>query len=658
MNLHHKQIIFLLSLIILLSSCSLTSKIRKADDTYARGEYYSAYKQYQKIRSRVPKSKRTLRGKIYFRLGECYRNLDQTSKAANAYHIAERYYAYSDSTIYLDLANTNFDLENYDKAAGYYVTYLHWKPFDSEALNGLVACQNISKMKDFSTRYIVKYANEFNSRSSSDFSPMFVGDDYSQIVFTSNRKNDNNRKRSDITGYPLNDIYMSTQNHSNKWSKPVPISDAVNTTDDEGTPVFNINGTKLYFTRCRTIGPGGQIFMTSRSGGNWTTPDSITLFKDSSITVAHPALSPDGNTLYFVSDAPGGQGGKDIWYSEKVDGKWGIPQNMGKGINTSGNEMFPYMRTDSLMYFASDGWPGFGGLDIFKAQKDSVGKWHVTNMMRPINSRNDDFGITFEGSREKGYFSSNRRLNKLVDDIYYFELPQMVFVITGSVTDDKGEMINDATIRLVGDNGDNVKTITRKDGTYRIDLARNTNYVMLASDRGYLNQSAKFNTYNLDNSKTLSNEFTLVPINRPVKMDNIFYEFGKYTLTPESKKGLNALIKILNDNPNIAIEISAHTDYVGSDQDNLMLSQKRAESVVDYLIKAGIEKGRLTAKGYGETKPVEVDKSLAKQYPFLKIGTILNEDFLKTLPQNQQDICNQINRRTEFKVSKTTYNLY
>ena len=405
--------------------------------------------------------------------------------------------------------------------------------------------------------------------------------------------------------------------------------------------------------------PSGQIFQSSRSGGEWTEPTLVQLFADTTITVGHPAISPDGSKMYFVSDADGGFGGKDIWVAINEGGKWIVPENLGSAINTSGNEMFPYVRQDGVLFFSSDGHKGFGGLDIYMAIQDSTGVWIVENMYTPINSAGDDFGITFNNDNSVGYFSSSRDQRRPIDKIYRFELPALVYAIEGQVFDDKGEPLGETTIRLVGDNGDNVKMRTKKDGTYRINLALNTQYVMLASHRGYLNASHQFNTNDLIDSKLFENNFTLTSLSRPVKMDNIFYEFGKWTLTASSEAGLQGLIKILTDNPNIAIELSAHTDMVGNDASNKELSQKRAQSVVDYLIKAGIDKGRLTPKGYGETKPVVVSEELAEQYKlFLRKGDVLTPEFIETLTAEQQEICNQINRRTEFKVTKTTYNLY
>ena len=538
--------------------------------------------------------------------------------------------------------------------------YLDSYPDSYEAQQGILSVDSAKALAAKFTRYQVTLAKEFNSRKNSDFSPVFMGSDAESIVFTSNRTKSKNKKiNNPITGVPNNDIYTARKNNSGKWEEVELIEGAVNSEEDEGVVSFSADGKTMYFSRCLGNMPAGQIYQSSRSGGEWTEPTLIQLFADTTITVGHPAISPDGSKMYFVSDAEGGFGGKDIWVAVNEGGKWTVLENIGSAINTSGNEMFPCVRQDGALFFSSDGHEGFGGLDIYMAVQDSTGAWTVENMYSPINSTGDDFGITFNGDNSMGYFSSSRGQRKPIDKIYRFDLPELVYAIEGRVVDDKGDALGETTIRLVGDNGENVKMRTKKDGTYRVNLSLNTKYVMLASHRGYLNASHQFDTHGLVDSKLFENDFTLTSLSRPVKMDNVFYEFGKWTLTADSEAGLQGLIKILTDNPNIAIELSAHTDMVGNDANNKELSQKRAQSVVDYLIKAGIDKGRLTPKGYGETKPVVVSEELAEQYKqFLKKGDVLTPEFIEGLTAEQQEICNQINRRTEFKVTKTTYNLY
>ena len=510
-------------------------------------------------------------------------------------------------------------------------------------------------------------------------------------MFTSNRQERTKAKEkkiqrpSPVTGQQLFRIYSARKNASGKW-EDITLAEglydgdasAESTENDStagkaapaemGACCFSRDGKTMYITYSRPVNGqdlGARIYTSTRASGEWSEPQELVLFKDSSITVGHPAINATGDTLYFVSDAPGGYGGKDIWFAEYNGTEWSIPVNLGKQINTSGEELYPTIRSNGTLYFASTGHPGYGGLDIFKAERDTTAidslsgmGWAVYNMGAPFNTNGDDFGITFAGETESGFFSSNRGDRKGFDKIYSFVLPEMEFIVEGAVVDNNGEPISDASIRLVGNNGTNTKLQVRRDGTYKIKLQKDTKYVMLGTARGYLNQKQELNTFGLNDSKTYTQDFTLSPVSKPVTMDNIFYEFGKWELTPASESGLAALVKLLNDNPNITIELSAHTDYVGNDAANKELSAKRAQSVVNYLVSSGIERERLTPVGYGEEKPVVADATLHEKYKFIPVDQALTEEFISTLSSDQQDICNQINRRTEFKVLRTTYKLY
>ena len=380
--------------------------------------------------------------------------------------------------------------------------------------------------------------------------------------------------------------------------------------------------------------------------------------KDSVTTLAHPSISPDGKYLFFVSDAMGGYGGKDIYRARAIGNDFGPIENLGPQINTEGDEVFPYVRDSVTLYFASDGHPGMGGLDLYKATRTPDGKWEIENMQTPINSAADDFGITFAGKKETGFFSSNRNDARGNDHLFSFDLPSITVQIEGIVSDADEYPIEDAVIRIVGKDGLNEKVMAKKDGSYKVELKRNNSYVMMASARGYLNQNFELVTSAEEKNETYIVDFFLSPISKPVLIENIFYDFDKASLRPDSKTALNELIKMLNDNPNITIELAAHTDRKGSIEYNESLAQRRAQSVVDYLIAGGIEKERLEAKGYGKNMPKEINKKMARSFDFLKEGDKLTEEFILNLPPEQQDIADQINRRTEFKVLRTNYKLY
>jgi peptidoglycan-associated lipoprotein len=400
-----------------------------------------------------------------------------------------------------------------------------------------------------------------------------------------------------------------------------------------------------------------MIMYSTKTGDKWSEPKNIGILPDS-VVAAHPALSPDGKTLYFVSDMAGGSGGKDIWMATRnseSDG-WSKPKNLGPDINTTGNELFPFVRSDGTLYFSSDGLIGMGGLDIFKAVPQPDGSWIVQNMKAPINSSADDFGITFEDGNESGIFSSTRK-GKGNDELYSFEFPPLKFNITGLVKDEKtGAAISASIVRLIASDGSNLQAETGSGGDFKFALKPDVDYIFLASKQGYLNGKEKESTKGQEKSRDFLVTIQLTPIDKPIELPNIFYDFGKWDLRPESMVSLDKLVETLNDNPKVTIELMSHTDSRDTEEYNLALSQKRAQSVVDYLIGKGIELDRLTAKGYGESRPKVVDASIAALDPFLKIGTTLSEQYINSLANDEQkEIAHQINRRTEFMVLRTDY---
>ncbi len=651
---------FLLIPLMLFSSCSIKQRLKKADKKYEVGEYYTAASMYNKIYPKVKLKDRPMKAYSAFRLGLCYRLINESERAERAFSNAARY-NYKDSIVYLYYADALRQNKKEKDAIAQYDIYLEKHPDDIRAINGKQSALEVAEWRKNPTRYNVKKATFFASKKT-EFSPAFPGGDEDVVYFNSTRENkDIGGGNSKITGVRNNDIYTAKRNSLGEWDNLEALEGDINTDFDEGTVSFSADGRTMFFTRCyveKGESRGAQICSVTRSGGKWGKVIDIKLSADSSLSFAHPTLSPDDRFLYFVSDMPGGYGGKDIWRSEKNGNQYGAPVNLGPSINTPGDEMFPYMREDGTLYFSSNGHPGFGGLDIFYATELDDGSWEVSNMMCPINSNGDDFGISFVTGKEKGMFSSNRGEKKGYDKIYEFELPAVEFLIDGKVSDMNGEPLGDAIVRIVGDDGTNTKLHTKKDGSFKLTLNKNVKYVLLGNCRGYLNQKEEAITMGLEDSKMFPIHFTLASLSKPVGLDNIFFEFGKATLTDASSTALDKLVKVLNDNPNITIEIGAHTDRVGSADGNLQLSGKRAQSVVDYLIKKGIEAERLTAKGYGKTQPVVVDKVLQKKYSFLKVGDVLDEEYIETLTDEQKEIADSINRRTEFRVLKTTYKMY
>lgn len=655
--------LFLLLAASFLYSCK-SAKLSDAEEKQRIGEYFEAAAIYRKVYTKTPPAKRDLRGYIAFRMAECNRLINNTPRATSAYMNALRY-KYPDSIVNLRLGQMYQKSGRYGEAVKYYNDYLLAEPGSVLAFNGVTGCEEAVKWKQSPTRYTVKRMDKFNSRRS-EFSPMLYGEKYDQLYFASTRApkgagKDKEETNSAITGQRNNDLFLVKQDENGAWLAPVELEDEVNTEFDEGTPSFSKDGNTMYYTYCAQDPEGprtSEIYISSRSSAKWGKGTRANIVKDSVTALGHPSISPDGKYLYFVSDAVGGYGGKDLFRARVVGRDFGPMENLGPDINTPGDEMFPYVRDSVTLYFASDGHPGMGGLDIFKATLDSTGKWNVENMKAPINSSGDDFGITFAGNKESGFFSSNRNDARGYDHLYSFELPVITIFIEGIVSDVDENPIEDATVRIVGRDGLNEKVLAKKDGKYRVELERDIRYVMMASARGYLNQNFELKTGPEEKNETYIVDFFLSPISKPVVIENIFYDFDKATLRPESKKALDEMIKMLNDNPNVTIELGAHTDRKGSEQYNERLAQRRAQSVVDYLIAGGIAQDRLEAKGYGESVPKAINKRMAKNYDFLNEGDVLTEEFIERMTPEQQEIADQINRRTEFKVLRTNYNLF
>lgn len=636
-----------------------SAKLSDAEEKQRIGEYYEAAAIYRRVYTKTSPKKRDLRGYVAFRMAECNRMINSTAKAVSGYMNALRY-DYPDSILYLRLGQMQQKNGRYADAIKNYDAYLQYDPTSVLAFNGVEGSQKALEWKKNPTRYVVKRMDKFNSRRG-EFSPMLAGTDYDQLYFASSRSKDKDQKISAITGQNNNNFYVVKKDEQGNWLQPEELEDEVNTEFDEGTPSFTSDGNSMYYTYC-TQAPEGdrtaEIYLSSRSSAKWGKGSRVEIVKDSVTALAHPSVSPDGKWLYFVSDAVGGHGGKDIFRARISGSDYGPMENLGEEINTPGDEMFPYVRDSVTLYFASNGHPGMGGLDIFKATLDSTEHWHVENMRSPINSNGDDFGITFEGVHERGFFSSNRNDARGYDHLYSFELPIITVKIEGIVFDVDEVPIEGATVRIVGRDGLNAKVLTMKNGEYEVELERDIRYVMMASARGFLNQNFELKTGAEEKNETYIVDFYLSPITKPVVIENIFYDFDKATLRPESKAALDEMIKMLNDNPNVTIELGAHTDRKGTEKYNEGLAQRRAQSVVDYLIAGGIAPDRLEAKGYGESVPKVINKKMAREHDFLHEGDTLSAPFIEKLTPEQQEIADQINRRTEFKVLRTNYNLF
>ena len=648
----------------LLTGCGADSAMKKGDKFYALGEYFDAAAQYKKAYAQTPTKERALRGQRAMKMADCYERINQTQRAVAAYNNVVRY-KQQDSLTQFHLGTLlmkNGDYKNAERAFLQAIDSLTGtdSPYQLLAREGLKAARQAPDLRKKDSKYSVKREDLFNSRRS-DFSPMLCGDNNDQLYFTSTRNQAQGDELSGITGMKPADIFFSQKDDKGKWGKPQTIDSELNSALDEGACSFTPDGRTMYLTQCKTDPdyPRYATIVTSqRSDAAWSKPTDLAISRDTLSTFAHPAVSPDGQWLYFVSDMPGGQGGYDIWRAELLQSGVGPVENLGQPINSSGNEMFPTFRPNGDLYFSSNGHQGLGGLDIFIAKPTETG-WMMEHPGYPLNSQGDDFGMTFEGLHNRGYFSSNRGDARGWDHIYSFEKSEVLVTVKGWVYEMDGYELPAGQVYMVGNDGTNRKLSVKGDGSFTQEIETGVDYVFLGTCKGFLNHKEELRV----DTATVSNEyvlqFPLANISAPVLIENIFYDFDKATLRPESATALDELVKLLNENPNITIELSAHTDSRGSDQYNERLSQRRAESVVNYLIDHGIAADRLTPKGYGEGKPKTIKRKVAERYPFLKEGDVLTEAFIAALKDPVlEDSCHQLNRRTEFIVLRTTYGMF
>lgn len=633
-----------------------------AQDLYAKG--------YKKAKDKE------IKADIAIKTASCFDQINQPRKASSWYRKAiMNRDTFSDAV--LALAYVEVKNGKLEEAEENFWEYIDLNPEIEKENDPSEMLKRISEWEEFPGRYKVEILKGFNS-SSSDFAPLYMGKDTNVILFSSTRKLQDKVKKDGVTGDRYSNIFESHFSNevirrskkkkgrkarsrkviteTYQWSKPRGVGDTINSDWNEGAACFAPDGKVLYFTSSMQVNKdnqGTKIFAVQKQEDGWGRVAQLDVVPDS-LSAGHPAISPDGTILYFVSDMPGGYGGNDIWMAKKNGNSWSEPQNLGRPINSPDNELFPHMKLNGDLYFASDRKDGMGGLDIYEAKRDKTGVWNISNMKFPINSTADDFAIVFQADEEKGMFTSSRKKGN--DDIYRFDYVPLQFSYTGNVVDSETkEPVNKARIHIVSSGGKQIDVKSDTVGKFKIDLEPDQEYIIMASSKGYLNGKEQVNTLGIDVSRNFKSEIGLKPIEKPIELPNIFYDFGSWQLREESKAALDGLVETLNDNPKITIELGSHTDFVGSESTNKDLSQKRAQSVVDYLIEKGIFWDRLIAKGYGESKPKKVGEANAKENKFLPVGSVLTEFFISKLTNEQKEISNQLNRRTDFRVLSTDY---
>ena len=647
-------------LVLMLVSCGAERSFKKGEKFLALGEYFDAAAQYKKAYSNTKPKDKAQRGKYAAKMALCYDRINFNQKAVAAYRNAIRYHADS-IDMHLAFAKALLKDGNYKEAEQEFRMLLDSMPGNVLAKNGLQSALTARKLKEEGSQYIVKKMDLFNSRRA-DFSPMFCGDQYEQLFFTSTRNEAEGDELSGITGTKNGDIFYSQKDEKGKWGKPQQITSGLNTEFDEGACCFSPDQRVMYLTQC-VSDPSypryATIVTSNRSDAAWSKVSKLEVTRDTLSSYAHPAVSPDGEWLYFASDMPGGKGGFDIWRVRLTAAGLGGVENLGEPINTPGDEMFPTFRPNGDLYFSSNGHPGLGGLDIFIARYDKNSRKVVLEHPGyPLNSQADDFGMTFEGAHNRGFFSSNRGDGRGWDHIYSFEKPEIIQTVTGWVYEMEGYELPSAQVYIVGNDGTNKTLSVKGDGSFTEVVTPGVDYVLLATCKGFLNHKEEISIKPSAESQDHVLQFPLASIRVPVLIDNIFYDFDKYTLRTESTAALDELVKLLEENPNVTIELSSHCDYKGSEAYNKTLSQRRAETVVKYLISKGVKADRLTPVGYGKMKPKTIRKKLTEKYTWLKEGDVLTEDYIKKLDKDKQEICNQLNRRTEFIVLRTTYGMF
>lgn len=657
-----RRLVFFITtfLFVSISLFGQKSLMKRADDALKANEYSFAINNYKSLFAQT-ENEDPNKAIIAYKIGYCYRHISKSLDAQLWFRKAIDL-KYQDPIVYMYCADAERMNQNFDEAIANYDKYRTLVPTDRRAERGIESCRTAKKWLKSPTNYKITNVVYVNSEYS-DYSPFYLFDGKgSSMYFSSSRANSVGDRIHGGSGQSFCDIFTSNEDAKGAWSVPQTLPEQINTDMEEGTPSLTKDGSQMYYTQCEFgTGKGCKVMFSQKVGASWDKPTHLKFMEgiDTSDYV-HPCISADGLQLYFASNRNGGYGGYDIWYCTRtsVNGKWSKPKNAGDVINSENDELFPYLRNDSTLYFASNGHIGMGGLDIFRVNYDAKGKEYILNLMSPINSPSDDYGISFRDSLEEGYFSSNRPGGKGFDDIYHFSIVKLHYSVKGKILNEITETpVANATVSLIGSDGTSLEVVSDAEGNYEFELNPQTNYVLLAMHEGYLNSKYKLSTYGRKDDKTFDVNLYMTQLDASIEVPNVLYDVNRWELRPESIVSLTKLLETLQDNPNIVIELSSNTDYrVGPRMSNEELSQRRAQSVVDFLISKGIDKNRLTAKGYGANNPKVVDQKYADLYPFLKIGDKLTPGFIQNLTdKSQQEICHQINRRTEFRVISTNY---
>ncbi len=639
-------------------------RLERAERAFELRQYNEAVDLYRRAYNRVSRRDREEATRLTFKIAMCYRYTHNHRMAEAWFNRAVRF-NYPDPVAILYLADAMMMNEKYEDALQQYKRYAEKVPDDWRGHHGIASVELAVQLLEAPEDYEVESVRLFNSRAD-DYTPAFADHRASSLIFASSRDAALGDDNDPWTGNKHTSFFITYQNRAGNWDRPSILDEGpVNTEYNEGAPSINAAATEMYFTRCtraEETDMGCRIFRSRREGANWGTPQEIRLTTDSAVTVGHPAISPDELALYFVSNMRGSIGENDIWVVRRNtrNDEFGPPEHLGDVINTRGNEMFPYVHEDGSLYFASDGHPGMGGLDIFRSTNTIDGWTKPENIGPPINSSADDFGIVFKPGLEQGFFSSNRgRIGSY--NIFSFYRAPVEFMISGQVLDDSTRaVVRGAAVQLVGSDGSLRQTETDREGKYVFgssEVKENTEYEILVNKAGYFAARSHASTVGEERSRQFEVNMTIAPIPlTAIGLPEIFFEFDSWELQTQFKDSLNGLIRLMQDNPNIVIELAAHTDDRGTEEYNDSLSQRRAREVVNYLVEQGIDPGRLQPVSYGKRMPRIIEATIEREGFVFEAGTELTEEYISELPtEEHQEAAHQLNRRTEFRVVAEDY---
>lgn len=691
--------VILLSLLISLLSINLSfsqTEIEQAYTLYNYGFYCEGVAKCKEAFTKVnPKAKNSKKqkGELAYMAAECLRNTDRFNEALDWYERAVKLqYEKVNPLILMRIGDMNLALCDIEGAEKGFKKYKESKHNDKIAQSRL---ENIDFNKSAvanRTKHNVKPVVKVNSPNS-DMAPTMGDKKMNSIVYSTSRPGTTGGKNSEITCEPFMDIYVAEMDKKGNFDAPAKIQgDKINTQDNEGSVCFDSKFKQMFFTRCPVISKqnmGCEIWVSEGANDGWSEPTKIELKGgNDTVTVGHPCLTPEDDVLIFVSNLPGGYGGLDLWYSvyNKRSKAWSAPKNMGPEVNTAGDEMFPTMQKDGHLYYSSNGLKGMGGLDIYMASRvaDEI-KWtNPSNLGYPINSCANDFHFVKSEDR-KGFFSSNRPHTDVKgayrDNIWQWELPPNLFTLDIRVneiswTGVKGSAIADAKVKIVGSDGSNWEGLTDDEGKVYYELKpdntryikEETSYKIFVSkdgtgDQGYFSNDGEISSIGLDRSFDFIKEVSLLS-KRPIRLPEVRYALGKDELLVNdqinSKDSLNYVLEILTEYPSLIIQLTSHTDWRGNAVSNKDLSQRRAQSCVNYLVKEkGVDPRRLKARGAGREIPRKVysynggyyvdpptDKSI--QYEIIVLTNEYINQFTKNKPVFEK--LHQYNRRTEGEV--------